>query len=471
MKRFRAVDGCARWLLAALGVAVPACSGESTADGASNNPHPCKTPAPVLVDGKDTGLETCGQGVVRRSTALECPERLPRTDSCSYSGTCTTDTDCTEQPHGYCQIFAGGGGAPPSCGCVYGCVSDSECPAGQACLCGDPVGRCVPADCKTGADCGAGLDCVSHMDALCAIPQLACQTAEDECVSDDDCDTGYCGHAPDGHRTCTLNGCGGVGRPFLIEDAPRLAPPVVRADYVASLPRPALAVTSELERGELAAHWTEIGLMEHASIAAFARFALELLALGAPFDLVARCHRAQADETEHAAIAFSFASAYAGRALGPGALNIDGALPPIDAERVLSSVVREGCIGETLAAVEAEHAAERALDPEVRAALERIARDEATHAELAWHFVAWMLECRPELRQRVRDELEGAAGEMLRAPLPPASPNACRRRELGMLSDRERAELRRDAVQRVVLPCLRVLASRRAHCAPSIESL
>ena len=52
-------------------------------------------------------------------------------------------------------------------------------------------------------------------------------------------------------------------------------------------------------------------------------------------------------------------------------------------------VLREGCIGETVAALEAWEAAEQACDPAVRAAFQRIARDEQAHAELAFQFLNW----------------------------------------------------------------------------------
>jgi hypothetical protein len=42
----------------------------------------------------------------------------------------------------------------------------------------------------------------------------------------------------------------------------------------------------------LAKHWTEVALMAHASIAAFARFSLDALSLGAPPELLDAAHAA-----------------------------------------------------------------------------------------------------------------------------------------------------------------------------------
>jgi hypothetical protein len=87
--------------------------------------------------------------------------------------------------------------------------------------------------------------------------------------------------------------------------------------------------------------------MEHASIAAFARFALQLLAVGAPPDLVHGAQIAMGDEADHARLAFRLASAYAVRAVGPSALDIFGALDGFCIEQLVATLLREGCIGET----------------------------------------------------------------------------------------------------------------------------
>ena len=148
---------------------------------------------------------------------------------------------------------------------------------------------------------------------------------------------------------------------------------------------------------------------EHASIAAFARFTLQLMSLGAPADLVERSNAATSDETLHAKLAFTIASAYAGRDVGPGRLDVRGALEGGSLEEILINVIREGCIGETVAAVEAAEALEHAVDPMVRDALARISKDELRHADLAWQFVRWAIESGDEdLRRVARREFEAA---------------------------------------------------------------
>ncbi len=79
-------------------------------------------------------------------------------------------------------------------------------------------------------------------------------------------------------------------------------------------------------------------------------------------------------------------------------MKIDGALDGISLEKLVVTAIAEGCIGETVAAVEAAEQLAHASDPRVRAVLGRISEDETRHAELAWRFVAWALEQQPSLR-------------------------------------------------------------------------
>jgi hypothetical protein len=82
---------------------------------------------------------------------------------------------------------------------------------------------------------------------------------------------------------------------------------------------------------------------------------------------------------------------------------------------------REGCVGETYAAAVALWQAERAGDPEVRAAMAGIARDEIAHAQLAWDVDAWaasrlspaqVAACR-QRRREAGARLAAAAGQAI----------------------------------------------------------
>ncbi len=209
--------------------------------------------------------------------------------------------------------------------------------------------------------------------------------------------------------------CPGGGRPYLVDDQPRVAS-VLRGTESrwAEGERPRVDDLTAAERAALAAAWTADALAEHASVASFSRFSLALLAVGAPGDLLHLAHGAALDEVRHAQLCFALASAYAGEPLAPGRFPAGEAMEVGASLAALAvSTVREGCIGETVAAVLAAEQLARATDPAVRAALAEIAADEARHAELAWRTVAWAVEtggC------EVRTAVSRAFGEAVAKP-------------------------------------------------------
>jgi hypothetical protein len=164
-----------------------------------------------------------------------------------------------------------------------------------------------------------------------------------------------------------------------------------------------------------AERWRRRALEEHASVASFARLVLELVGLGAPAWLVRRAHEAALQEVEHARLSFEVASAFAGRTVGPGRLPVARA-KPLAATRaeLLRATLHGGCIGETLAAVRAAEGANRAGNRALRSRLVRIAREEESHAELAFAIAAWAIgtarpDERPELEAIVHEAMQVAA--------------------------------------------------------------
>ncbi len=316
-----------------------------------------------------SGLVTCAEGYAHRPLAVACAS----VDGGSGGG--------------------GGGGAKGNEAQPSKCVTDQDCDNGYICLCGDNGGSCRSANCTTDADCGPSLLCASWHDA-CGETLFSCQTADDQCAGDADCPNGSCEVAADVSRACISDDQ--CGRPFLIEGVPRVAPVIANADWnEISACAPQVEHLSPAERTVLAEHWTRLGQMEHASIAAFARFSLQLLALGAPPQLVEGCTTALADETAHTRLCFHLASSYAGCTLGPGPLNIEHSLEHSSLLEIVDLVLAEGCIGETQAALTAVEAADAARDPVIRAAYARIAVDEQNHAALAFRFIRWALEQDP----------------------------------------------------------------------------
>jgi hypothetical protein len=425
----------------------------STGAGGSM-PFPCLDPQPV--DNPKSGFESCANGSIHRPFKSICFTTVPRPDFMAPDAgfnSCSRDTDCPG-PYGYCTT----GGQVASYFCVPGCVQDSDCMPSQICLCGSPVGRCVSASCTVDADCGPGLTCSTY-NAGCSITPFVCQSPTDQCGGDRDCPALSVCSVMNGSRYCTMTRCTD-GRPFLVDAEARTAEVVCRGGWIADETVAESSRLAAAERAKLASAWTEIALMEHASIAAFARFTLHLLKLAAPASLVELSNLAMADETVHAKLAFALASGYAGHEIGPGPLDIDGALDESSFRDILVTTIREGCIGETIAAIEAAEALEHVQDPAARRALERIAADEARHAELAWKFVAWALEQGGEEARNIA-AMEFAQAKTS-APCAPGQDFEPTRAEgvllaAGIVPDRLRGVVREVALGRVVFVCAEAL--------------
>ncbi len=211
-------------------------------------------------------------------------------------------------------------------------------------------------------------------------------------------------------------------------------------------------------RRRLAELWSRDALLEHASVASFSKFSLHLMAVAAPPALLDAAHRAALDEVQHARLCFALASAYAGEPLGPGPLPLEGdLLGKLDLPSIAAAAVQEGCVGETLASLEAAEAHALATVPAPREALSTIADDEARHAELAWRFIRWALD-------QNDDATVGAVirafREALAAP-PPAvganDPLAGALAEHGRIAESDRVRLWREGLHDVVAPAARAL--------------
>ncbi|WP_437678937.1 hypothetical protein [Sorangium sp. So ce131] len=264
------------------------------------------------------------------------------------------------------------------------------------------------------------------------------------------------------------------GRPLLIRGEPRLAP-LDRAGsawsttawrrFELALADADLRALAPAERRELGRRWAERGRNEHASVASFGRFALGLMAVGAPPELLEAAHRAAVDEVRHARIALSIASAYAGEPVGVGPLPLSGALEGIDGaggidplEALTLATVVEGCVGETLSAVEAEVAAQAAEAPAVRMALQAIARDETRHAELAWAFVRWAIAASgPALREHVAAAFARALTEAGAAAASGRGDAPAGAAAHGFLSSGELHHLRQQVISDVLRPAAAAL--------------
>jgi hypothetical protein len=246
------------------------------------------------------------------------------------------------------------------------------------------------------------------------------------------------------------------GRPLVVGDVARTAAGV-RGSVWAPASVVDVALADDLSpalRHEVASRWIDNGLIEHASVASFARATIELMAVGAPPSLISAVQAAAADEVRHAQMCFAIASIYAGAAVGPSAL------PPVaprelDLVGLAVATFEEGCIPESIGTLEAEHIARRARSPRVRQIASEIAEDEARHAELAWATVGWAIRAGG---QPVIDAIARSAEAYELPDEADATPIDDVLAAHGLLSDADRAELTRRGWREVIAPLVAEMA-------------
>jgi hypothetical protein len=454
VKRFdTSVNGFGLALLAALGAA--GCASEPTTSSNTQRPADRKP-------SDKTGYEKLENGTVVRHGAASCDPAIsaPACKGTEDRKDCSVDADCKAGPHGKC--ITGMAGAGPSmsphsfCGCVYACATDGDCAKDQVCLCGD-VGsgqaQCVRAFCRGDDDCEDGPCAYSNYFDGCGHEKLLqCKSPDDKCQTTADCAKNTtCSLAIDHGKKKPTWACRGVpctvGRPLVVDGIERAAPPTPTTDWHAPQGLPLGADLTLVERARVARHYLEVAALEHASIASFARFALGLLALGAPPDLLAAAGRAALDEIRHAELCYGLAHAYGELRQGPGPLPEATAPMTLDVAAFTRALVLEGCVGETLSALEAQHVATAASDPSLAATLRGIAEDELRHAVLAFRTLRWLTRTFASARAAADDALAEA-----RVALALAVPTSTGDDLLahGVLDDATRLSLRRAAFDSTV---------------------
>jgi hypothetical protein len=190
--------------------------------------------------------------------------------------------------------------------------------------------------------------------------------------------------------------------------------------------------SDELER--LVSMWEQAALYEHASVASFSKFSLQLMAVGAPPGLVLGAYVAAVEEIGHAKLSFKIAQAIAATAgteliahQSIGQLPVPHSLEISNTTSELAyATAIEGAVGETFAAFAAavtHHDAFVALrvadDTDAAAltqivdALATIMKEEGNHAALAWRTLDWAIDhpVEGETKQEVVNAIKRAFKE------------------------------------------------------------
>src|SRR5260221_14585061 len=111
--------------------------------------------------------------------------------------------------------------------------------------------------------------------------------------------------------------------------------------------------------------------------------------------------RAARDELRHARAARAMGRRFGGTYAPPRATT----QPHRSLVAIAIENAREGCVRETFGALTAAYQAAKARDPQVRATMGRIARDEIRHAALSWQLDHWLVS---RLDRRGREEVASA---------------------------------------------------------------
>ncbi len=203
------------------------------------------------------------------------------------------------------------------------------------------------------------------------------------------------------------------GRPFVDSLGNTLfATPLITTTAASWSAREALSAqndSSSMNEQSLGQEWTKSALGEHASIASFAAFSIALMTNGAPSNLVQDALNAALDEVRHARTSFAIASKLRGQDIGPDSLPESKHEFGHDLKALAISVAKEGCIDETLSALDAAYKAEliglvldtglegteySGTDKDTLAWIQKelsvIAMDESRHSALAWRTINWI---------------------------------------------------------------------------------
>ena len=220
------------------------------------------------------------------------------------------------------------------------------------------------------------------------------------------------------------------GRPFRVRRRTLAAPVAPSGSWTAPM---AMDVENldAATRHALGAAWLADARAEHASVAAFGRLSLELLAVGTPPQLLAAAHQAALEEIQHARLCFSLAASYTPQQLGAGpfpeAAIADPRRWPQDRTQQLillaTEALRDGCLGEGAGAAVLAEAAAAAAAP-IQAQLSQVAKEEQRHAELSWSLLEYCLAAGdPRVRRAVERTLASLRPE-ISAPKPPTCDEA-----------------------------------------------
>src|SRR5688500_4568458 len=148
------------------------------------------------------------------------------------------------------------------------------------------------------------------------------------------------------------------------------------------------------ERQRLAATWTRRSAAEYLAVSTFAVLAIDLVAAGAPADVLSLCMRAGIDEVRHAELCLRMIEIYGGKRVMPppgmSYLPDDPEAPKL--HQALANTMLVSCVSETYATTVLSATRDLTTDPTAQAVLTAILSDEVMHARLGWSYMRHAIE-------------------------------------------------------------------------------
>ena len=240
------------------------------------------------------------------------------------------------------------------------------------------------------------------------------------------------------------------GRPLMCDGIAQVATIGIGTNWIDG-PSPELFHLTIEQRQILATFWLRTAQLEHASVASFHQFGLDLMRFGASPDLLMRTSKAAMDEILHAKAAFAITEGFLGHPFSPQEFHMK-LQPAKNLSEFAVNVAMEGAFNETLAVVLATLQQDKCEDFAVKKFLTEIIKEEAEHAELAWETLRWLIDVGGE-------EVVDALWELTQRDFVPdvSSFPVVGIPKYGVLSQRMAFLVLQNAHQHVVIPNLKMI--------------
>ncbi len=214
---------------------------------------------------------------------------------------------------------------------------------------------------------------------------------------------------------------------------------------------------TDAERERLAATWTRRAAAEYLAVSTFSVLAIDLVAAGAPADILSLCLRAGIDEVRHAELCLRMIEIYGGKQIlpppGMSSLPDDPTRPRL--LQALANTMLVSCVSETYATTILSATRDLTVDPVAEAVLTSIYSDEVMHARLGWSYLRYALDrggpsAIAAAAAMVPIALRGVANVVERER--PTGEVTDRVREHGLMTAAEEREIFSSCVREVLVP-------------------